>query len=243
MHTEFKYMTRPHWGRELHRMMGAIDHISTMSTSRVHANIEAIRHVAEHDIRGDIAEFGVYMGGNLALFAHELHTRGLKRQVWAYDTFEGVPYVEIEPMDVVSIGDDAFVPSPVLRYVDSKWCFCDIDTVRSNVNAALKDLLGNGFNTAYLMDNIKYIVGTVMTTVPAWLPEAFSFVRLDMDIAQPTRHVMDHVWDRLSVGGIIHVDDYNTFSGVNKVVNDFLLGKSAYVNEIDYTAIAIVRYA
>lgn len=224
-------------------MIGIIDPISTMSTSRVYHNMAAIQHVADRGIIGDIVEFGVYMGGNLALFAHECHAHDLQRDIWAYDTFEGVPYVEIEPIDNMSMTDDSTISNPALRYVDSKWCYCDIDQVRYNVHSALRDLLMDATKVDALANNIRYVKGSVLNTVPAVMPEAISFVRLDMDIAQPTKHVIGDVWDRLSVGGIMHVDDYNTFSGVHSVIDEFVSDKHVYIHEIDYTAISIVRLA
>lgn len=241
MYSELVNGGRGHWDSRVYEKIRQIDPISTMSVSRVFASMEAISHVAKQDIRGDIVECGVFKGGNIALFACEAWERSLDRKIWAYDTFSGVPYNELEDIDTELHTDRPSGASVADRYLDKRWCSCDIDQVMANVAEALVGLCGSESDAADAKELVRYVQGSVMDTIPLHMPDSIGFVRLDMDIAQPTRHALDHMWPRLSVGGVIHVDDYNSFGGVHEVIDRFFSDKSVYVHEIDHTAISIVR--
>ena len=45
----------------------------------------------------------------------------------------------------------------------------------------------------------------------------------------------------MPVGAIVQIDDYNSFGGVHKVVDEFFHDKFIYKQEIDYTAITILK--
>lgn len=243
MHSELTGVFRPHWAPAVHRRIRAIDRISTMSTSRAHAIFEAISHVDRCGIPGDVVECGVYMGGNIALFACDLWDRSMDRDIWAYDTFSGVPASELETIDTERSTDRPPGTPLTQRYRDDRWCSCDLQRVRENVRDAVRDIFDGMDDISAVIDPIRYIAGSVLDTIPDTMPDAISFIRLDMDIAKPTKHVLEHLWPRISVGGVMHIDDYQSFNGVHQVVDEFLAGKPAYMQEIDYTAVSIVRIA
>ena len=241
MHSELIYGGRSHWHASVWQKINSIDSISTMSVSRAYAIIETIEHIIKKNIPGDMMECGVFKGGNIALFAYEAWEKGLDKTVWAYDTFSGVPYAELESIDTELYSDRLAGTSVTDRYVNDRWCSCDIAQVKSNIDNALSVLCDGSINIETITQRIRYISGSVLDTIPRDLPDTISFVRLDMDIAQPTRHALNHIWPRLSVGGVIHVDDYNCFEGVHQVIDSFFSDKAVYMQEIDYTATAIVR--
>lgn len=71
-----------------------------------------------------------------------------------------------------------------------------------------------------------------VTYLKGWIPERFaevaerrfSFVHIDVDLAEPTRHSLEFFFPRLEVGGVIIVDDYGFAScpGVTAAVDDFI---------------------
>lgn len=240
MYSELQPTGRGHWPDSFYKKVREISAYSTMSTNRVYAIIESVHHVLTQGIPGDMAEFGVYHGGNLALISYELDSRGDYRRLWAYDTFSGVPHDELEPGDI----ERSNAEHASKRYNDGKWCSASIDLVRINVDAAyagMCDAISSTGRGVSASQNISWVHGSVLDTVPGSLPDRFSFLRLDMDIAKPTRHVLPLVWERLSIGGIMHIDDYNAFDGVKAVIDEFMAGKMAYIHEIDSNAVAIVR--
>lgn len=243
MHSELTSGLRKHWPPTVHTRICYIDQISTMSTSRVYAIFEAIDHVDRRNIPGDIVECGVYMGGNIALFACDVWDRGLNKQIWAYDTFSGVPASELEPIDTEMVTERPAGTSLIERYENDRWCSCTQWQVGFNVNNAVSGIYEGMDGVSAVTSNIRYVAGSVLETIPGEMPDAISFLRLDMDIAKPTKHVLEHAWPRIPIGGVIHVDDYHSFSGVHQVVRDFFSDKFVYMQEIDYTSISIVRIA
>ena len=65
-----------------------------MSTPANHwAIIQSIKHIYKNNIIGDIVvECGVWRGGNLILFKIFLEKYNLKRKIFAFDTYEGMPH-------------------------------------------------------------------------------------------------------------------------------------------------------
>lgn len=65
-----------------------------------------------------------------------------------------------------------------------------------------------------------------------WIPErfpdvagrSFSFVHIDVDLAEPTRQSLEFFYPRMQAGGIIVCDDYGmtTCPGATQVIDDFL---------------------
>ena len=52
--------------------------------------------------------------------------------------------------------------------------------------------------------------------------ERFSLIHLDMDVYEPTAFVLKKLFDRLVVGGLIVIDDYNTVEGATIAVDEFI---------------------
>ena len=62
------------------------------SPERMHALWSAARHVAAAGVEGDVVECGVWKGGSSMMAALALEEAGdTSRQLWLYDTFEGMP--------------------------------------------------------------------------------------------------------------------------------------------------------
>jgi hypothetical protein len=64
-------------------------------------------------------------------------------------------------------------------------------------------------------------------------------LHIDVDLYEPTKHVLEKLYHRVSKGGIIIFDDYGAFAGTNKAVDDFFKGtkeilKLPYSNAIAY---------
>ncbi len=61
------------------------------SELRLAALCDAVRHVVRQGIAGDIVECGVWRGGSMMAAARTLQACGdTKRELWLYDTFEGM---------------------------------------------------------------------------------------------------------------------------------------------------------
>lgn len=65
--------------------------------------------------------------------------------------------------------------------------------------------------------------GLAQNLEPADFPEQISMAFLDMDFYVPTKCVLQHIWHRVPIGGIIVLDDYNfsPLPGVTVAVEEF----------------------
>ena len=52
--------------------------------------INAIKHVKNENIDGDLVECGVWKGGNLIIYDHLNEKYQMKKKIYAFDTFSGM---------------------------------------------------------------------------------------------------------------------------------------------------------
>ena len=77
---------------------------------------------------------------------------------------------------------------------------------------------------SFNLNNIKLIVGLFKETINS-IPSniKFSCVLLDCDLYESYKDVLNFVWDRLSPGGLIYLDEYYSlkYPGARIAVNEF----------------------
>src|SRR5215471_11096451 len=83
----------PHDFTPLHRdIYGKVKGHTMTSAERVYSLIEAIKYVESNNIPGDIVECGVWKGGSMMAVAETLLSMNdASRNLYLYDTFEGMP--------------------------------------------------------------------------------------------------------------------------------------------------------
>jgi O-methyltransferase len=191
------------------------------SRDRLYSVYQAAGYVVDAAIPGDVVECGVWRGGSaLTLLAKgDSH-----RRIWLYDTFEGMR----EPGEQDADGQG---PGPHAEWernqrVDiNEWCYSPLDDVRTNM--ASRGLAA---------DRVEMVQGLVEETIPARAPEQIAMLRLDTDWYGSTRHELDHLFPRLSPGGVLLIDDYGHWPGVRKAVDEYVReqGLHLLLNRIDY---------
>ncbi|CAB4921729.1 unannotated protein [freshwater metagenome] len=196
------------------------------SVERMYALWQATRRVCADGTPGDIVECGVWRGGSSMLAASTLLASGdTERRLWLYDTFEGMT----EPT-----GRDIGIGG--LRVAD-EW-----DRIVSGDDpilcvASLEDVQANMASTGFPADRLQYVQGPVEQTIPDQVPDAIALLRLDTDWYESTRHELEHLWDRLSPGGVLIIDDYGHWEGAREAVDEFFAGRldAPLLVRIDYT--------
>jgi len=166
--------------------------------------LTAVRYIVENRIPGDIVECGVWRGGSMMAVALLLVSLGIKdRTIWMYDTYSGMP----------ESGEHDFPIDPSLA--TRKQLLPSIP--------GLEEVRRNMKSTGY--DNLRYVVGRVEETVPRFAPEQISLLRLDTDFYDSTKHELEHLYPRLSAGGVLIIDDYNFWYGSKKATDEYFRGK------------------
>jgi hypothetical protein len=188
-----------------------------------------VRHVVGADIPGAIAECGVWRGGSMMLVAHTLLEAGVQeRELHLFDTFAGM--AAPTERDVSAFGQRR--AAELLGRASPKegrtvWCI-----------AGEKDVAANLASTGYPTERIHLVAGKVEDTIPVHAPEKIALLRLDTDWYESTRHELAHLYDRISSGGVLIIDDYGYWEGARKATDEFLAGlpRPPVLHRIDYTA-------
>ena len=184
-----------------------------ISFNRLYSLIEAVRYVNRWQIPGAIVECGVWRGGAIMAAAQTLKQLGVTdRTFYLYDTFCGMP----EPSEFDDFLRGYVNPQEKFRLLQtgpdsSDWCRASLDEVRQNLAT-----------TQYKFNRFKFVEGKVEETIPGTLPDEIAILRLDTDWYESTKHEMMHLFPRLVSKGVLIVDDYYSWSGSRKAVDEYL---------------------
>lgn len=184
------------------------------SKERTFATINAVKHVVEYKLLGNVVECGVYKGGQVMAMLLVLDNCTEERDVYLYDTFEGLPEPEPWEKKILSkTGSKAIDKFNLLKRQDgtSGWCRSEIEEVKRNV-----------FSMPYDRSKIHFIKGLVEDTLPNSYHGEISVLRLDTDLYSSTKIELEILYPKLVSGGVLIVDDYGHWSGAKKAVDEYI---------------------
>jgi O-methyltransferase len=189
----------------------AVRPFTMTSADKLYALIMATRYVARHSIPGDIVECGVWRGGSMQAAARTLLACGdTERDLYLFDTYEGMP----PPSDAdVRLADGTSAEQLLAASSrESKvWAV-----------ATLEDVRGAFADVPYPQERVHFVKGLVEDTIPDEAPDRIAILRLDTDWYESTRHELEHLYPRLSPGGVLLIDDYGYWQGSRKAVDEFI---------------------
>lgn len=200
----------------------------TMTTPELlEALWRSVRWVADTPVPGAIVECGVWRGGSMMAAARTLLEREDVRDLYLFDTFSGMP----DPGDN-DVRFDGSTPYEALAAERpgatsiAEFALAQLDDVRRNMGS-----------TGYPPDRIHYVEGKVEDTIPEHAPDEIALLRLDTDWYESTRHELEHLFPRVSPGGIVIIDDYGTWQGARRAVDEYLAGlpRPLMLHRIDFT--------
>lgn len=145
-------------------------------------------------VPGAIIEIGAWRGGTGALIAYRAQLLELESTVYICDTFEGI----------VKAGKN-----------DSSFRDGDLS------NASVEDVkyLEKRLN----LRNIKILKGIFPDETSHQVEDnQFRLCHIDVDVYESAKEIVDWVWDRMPIGGVIVYDDYGfeSCNGIAKFVNE-----------------------
>ncbi|HMO15327.1 MAG TPA: TylF/MycF/NovP-related O-methyltransferase [Pirellulaceae bacterium] len=197
------------------------------SPERITALCNAVDYLVRNQIEGDIVECGVWRGGSmLAAIRTLLDHQDRHRQVWLYDTFEGMTEPGQADVDFIGRRAETLLAEQARADEESVWCVSQLEQVKQLLDAS-------GYNQQL----IHYIQGAVEETIPAHIPDRIALLRLDTDWYSSTKHELVHLLPKLAVGGVLIVDDYGHWHGCRKAVDEYFekYRIPMLLNRIDYT--------
>lgn len=193
------------------RLYAEVSEFTMTSPEAVFALTSAVRYVVEAAIPGAIVESGVWRGGSMMAVARTLQDLGRTDiPLYLFDTFEGMP--EPTDEDVLWTGATAkdLLAGETGQSAELLWAAASLEDVRQTMQ-----------RTGYPPQLVHYIEGRVQDTLPANAPDTISVLRLDTDWYESSKHELQHLFPRLSPGGVLILDDYGWWSGVRKATDEY----------------------
>lgn len=206
--------------------------------ARLQALIDAVRYCVRRNIPGAFAECGVWRGGSVLAMILTLQEMGsADRDIHLYDTFEGM--TAPSELDVSPVERPALETWTAARERDERPWSVFFDQESFNEKAVRALLL----ETGYPSERLHLACGPVEETIPRCAPDDLALLRLDTDWYESTRHELEHLYPRLSPGGVLIVDDYGHWDGCRRAVDEFFAAHAVPVllNRIDYAARIAVK--
>jgi Macrocin-O-methyltransferase (TylF) len=186
------------------------DAVSMITLARFDNIQNCIQDVLRNGVPGDFIETGVWRGGAAIFMRGALKAYGVTdRAVWAADSFEGLPVPDADRFPL-----EAKVQSgPVMQ------------KLYHNLAASLEDVKRNFAAYGLLDDQVKFLKGWFHDTLPTAPIGVLSLMRLDGDFYESTTDALNSLYDRLSIGGYVIIDDYgqDSWTYCRRAVDDFRL--------------------
>ena len=190
----------------------------------------AVNHVIKNNIKGDMVECGVWKGGSIMTIALTLIKNKIKnKNIFLYDTFSGMSkptnndylYSDQSKLAINLIENDEYLK-----------CKANISEVKKNI-----------FKTNYPKKRFKFVVGDVKYTLKKKIPRKISLLRLDTDWYESTKQELHVLFPKLSNGGILIIDDYKTWGGCKKAVDEYFKNrKNIFFLSIDNEALIGIKF-
>ena len=176
--------------------------------SKIYSQLELF--IKAKHIKGDIYEFGVFKGNSLSRLILKRDIYAPKKKIFAFDTFK--------------------IINPKKNTLDFKKYKKFIKDSKSYQPSKKKII--SSLKKRKMFKNVFIIEGDVINTFPHKKLSRASFVLLDLDLYEPTAHILKSIWGKLSKGGIIVLDNYKVFRGETKAVDEFLKIKKISIKNI-----------
>jgi O-methyltransferase len=150
-----------------------------------------VEAVVRDGVPGDLVEAGAWRGGASILMRATLDSLGDDRTLVVADSFQGFPAGAPEALD----GFDFLAVS--------------VEEVRES------------FARLGLDGGVEFLPGFFEESLAALARRAWSLVRIDADTYEPTRAALDALYPGLAPGGYVVLDDYGSFEGCRRAVDEF----------------------
>jgi glycosyltransferase involved in cell wall biosynthesis len=191
----------------------------TMIGRRRMDNVQfCVESVLRQGILGDLVECGVWKGGACIFMRGILKASGIgDRTVWVADSFCGLPPPAAETDEGLDLSRSKF---PQLAI--------SLDRVKSYF-----DLFG------LLDEQVRFLPGWFSDTLPGAGIQRISVLRLDGDLYSSTMDVFRNLYDKVSPGGFIIVDDYGVLPQCARATDEFRAarGITTPMERIDITGV------
>jgi hypothetical protein len=170
------------------------------------------------ELPGHILEFGVFKGSSLIKWAtfRENFESPHSRKIVGFDIFGKFPETNFEK-DKVAL--KKFIKSAGEMSIS-------IEELKKVLNYKK-------------IQNFELVKGDILETVPEYVERnpqlKISLLHIDTDIYEPSKIILENLYDKVVRGGVIILDDYGTFPGETKAVDDFFADKEVKIRKFPFS--------
>lgn len=187
---------------------------------------QLVRTVLDEDIPGDLVETGIWRGGTVIFMRAVLEAYGdPDRQVWAFDSFEGLP--EADP---TAYPEDA----SMLMEDESEAAL-----MKSLLGVSVAQVTANFERYGLFDERVRLVEGWFRDTLPSAGVDQIAVLRLDGDLYESTMDALVHLEPKVSPGGFVIVDDYTSIDACRLACTHYRdrHGIVDPIHEIDWTGV------
>jgi O-methyltransferase len=186
---------------------------------------DIVKRVNQSGLKGEFVECGVWNGGAVGLMAmaDQRHS-GPRRKLHLFDSFEGLPQPTAFDTDVYA----GFLEQEKSRSIIEQEVeqLSAIGACQGKSQPEVEEFLVKrlGIDPGKLV----FHVGWFQDTVPSARDSigGIALLRLDGDWYESTKVCIENLYDSVVVGGFVVIDDYGTFEGCRKAVDEFFAARS-----------------
>jgi hypothetical protein len=165
------------------------------------------KYVADNNIQGDVIECGVAAAGNFAsmILGYLDSQNKTSKTFWGFDSFQGIQLAGKKDKEQAGIGaitHDVNVPVEQLL-------------VSSGITVHPKQQVVSNLTSWQVLNSpnhkVELVEGWVQNSMTKEVVdgiESISILRLDMDIYEPTKFVLEKLYPKMSNGSILIIDDW-----------------------------------
>ncbi len=161
------------------------------------------------NIQGDVVECGVGGGESLLMIAILVRNSGIRRHIWGFDSFEGLPPATEEDL------------SSSKSWVKNRWA----RTVRIvGEEEVLSRLRQSGLDKQTITQQISLVKGWFSQTLPGYRGTQIALLHIDTDLYDSYKIALECLWPRVVVGGIAVFGGYQTtenWPGAKRAIDEF----------------------
>ncbi len=161
---------------------------------------ECVERVIHDCVPGDLFEAGVWRGGACILMRAVLKVHGeADRTVWAADSFVGLPPPSL------SVPEDTG----------------DIHHTEDFLKISLAEVKAAFGKFDLLDDQVRFLEGWFDETLTSAPVKRIAVLRIDADMYKSTMDALSGLYDKVSEGGFVIIDDYLALAPCREAVNNF----------------------
>jgi hypothetical protein len=182
--------------------------------------IDCVNYLTKNNIKGDMAECGVWKGGGAAMIAYQLKTLNEFRALHLFDAFDDIcqPDANIDGDRAISDAGGIQNAKGELKPISGVY---DRFGGKGN-DEAVFELITKGIG--YPSNFVRMHKGWFQDTLPQVSNSIneIALLRLDGDWYASTKVCLDYLFEKVVKGGIIIIDDYDCYEGCKKAVDEYI---------------------